>query len=362
MESQAPAGMLTRQAIEISIKIAALFFVLAWCYKILHPFIMPVVWAAIIAVAIGPVCGWVQSRIGGNRKLAAIIVTASLLALLITPAVILSEKLYDNVRYIAVELDNNKLRVPPPNERVKSWPLVGEKVYDGWSEAANNLDDTLRKYEPQLKAAARTGLNKAAGMGVGLLVFIFSIVISGFLLASGNPGKEALIKFSRRLAGESGERFVNIAGITVRNVTRGILGVAVIQTLLAALGLFVMDIPAAALLAVAVLVLAVVQLGAGLVLIPVSIYAYSVADPVLASLFLLWNIFVSLIDNILKPLLMGQGASVPTLVIFLGAIGGFIAEGLVGLFVGAVVVVMGYELFMNWLDADLPGEDVQAAP
>lgn len=292
--------------------------------------------------------------------MAAIIVTASLLAVLIAPTVILSEKLYDNLRYVAVKLENEKLKVPPPSDKVKTWPVVGESVYEGWSEAVDNLDLTLRKYESEIKAAARSVLSQLAGLGAGLLVFVFSIVISGFLLAHDGLGKEALVKTSRRLAGESGERFVNIAGITVRNVTRGILGVAVIQAVLASLGLYLMNIPAAALLAIAVLVLAVVQLGAGLVLIPVSIYAFTVAGPVAASIFLLWNIFVSLIDNILKPILMGQGASVPTLVIFLGAIGGFIAEGLVGLFVGAVIVVMGYELFLTWLNADAPADDLQA--
>ncbi len=352
MENQTAEGRFTRQAIEISIKIGAIFLILSWCYKILEPFIVPVVWAGIIAVAIGPVCDWIQPRVGGNRKLAAALVTLFMLATLITPTTILASRAFDSIQDVHSKFERDEFHIEPPAEKVKEWIFIGDDVYRIWNEAASNLDRTVKKYEPQIEEQVKKIVKQAAGFGGAILMFVLSVIISGFFMAGARSGKDTLVLFARRLAGDAGEHFVNLSGVTIRNVTRGILGVAFIQAVLAAIGLYVMEVPGAPLLAFGVLVLGVVQISPGLILIPVSIYTFSVASPTIATIFLIWNLIVGMLDNVLKPLLMGQGSSVPTLVIFLGAIGGFLASGLVGLFVGAVIVVLGYELFQSWLHAN----------
>jgi predicted PurR-regulated permease PerM len=352
MESPETNPLFTRQAIEITIKIVALLGILAWCFRLLEPFIVPVVWACIIAVALNPVCDWFQEKLGGNRKWASVIVTLLMLSILITPTTILVSKTFESFQYVTDKIDNDELQVDPPAQRVREWPLIGDATFKIWNEASINLDKTLQKYEPQIQEQARKVLKSAASFGMAILLFALSIIISGFLMVGRDTGKKSLVKFARRLAGDEGERFVNLSGVTIRNVTRGILGVAFIQAVFAALGLYVMGIPGAPILAFGVLMLGIVQISPGLILIPVSIYTYSIASPTVATIFLIWNIIVGSSDNVLKPLLMGAGTTVPTLVIFLGAIGGFIASGLVGLFVGAVVVVLGYEVFLSWLHAD----------
>jgi predicted PurR-regulated permease PerM len=356
MENPETNPLFTRQAIEITIKIVALLGILAWCFRLLEPFIVPVVWACIIAVALNPVCDWFQAKLGGNRKWASVIVTLLMLSILITPTTILVSKTFESFQYVTDKIDNDELKVDPPAQRVREWPLIGDATFKIWNEASINLDKTLQKYEPQIQEQARKVLKSAASFGMAILLFALSIIISGFLMVGRDTGKKSLVKFARRLAGDEGERFVNLSGVTIRTVTRGILGVAFIQAVVAALGLYVMGIPGAPILAFGVLMLGIVQISPALILIPVSIYAYSIASPTVATIFLIWNIIVGSSDNVLKPWLMGAGTTVPTLVIFLGAIGGFIATGLVGLFVGAVVVVLGYELFLNWLRADEPEE------
>jgi predicted PurR-regulated permease PerM len=279
-----------------------------------------------------------------------------MLSILITPTTILVNKTLESFQDITDKIDNDEFHVKPPDEKIRDWPLIGDTTFKIWNEASINLDKTMKKYEPQIQEQARKVLKRAVSFGTAILLFALSIIISGFLMAGGDARRKSLIKFARRLAGDEGEHFVNLSGVTIRNVTRGILGVAFIQAIFAALGLYVMGIPAAPLIAFVVLMLGIVQISPALILIPVSIYAYSIASPTVATIFLVWNIIVGSSDNVLKPWLMGAGTTVPTLVIFLGAIGGFIATGLVGLFVGAVVVVLGYELFLNWLRADEPEE------
>ena len=359
MDNPETNPLFTRQAIEITIKIVALLGLLAWCFRLLEPFIVPIIWACIIAVALNPVCDWFEGKLGGNRKLAAIIVTLLMLSILITPTTILVSKTFESFQYVTDKIEHDELQVAPPAERVREWPLIGNTTFKIWSEASTNLDKTLQKYEPQIQEQVRKVLKRAASFGVAILLFALSIIISGFLMAGRDRGRDSLIQFARRLAGDEGEHFVNLSGVTIRNVTRGILGVAFIQAVFAALGLYVMGIPGAPILAFGVLMLGIVQISPGLILIPVSIYTYSIASPTVATIFLVWNIIVGSSDNVLKPLLMGAGTTVPTLVIFLGAIGGFITSGLVGLFVGAVVVVLGYELFLSWLHADEPEDSAE---
>ena len=242
-----------------------------------------------------------------------------------------------------------------PPASVAGWPLVGEPIHQFWSQAAENLESALLDVAPQVRAAVSWVLSMAAGLGLGLLQFVFAIVIAGVLLVQDAAGRRATCAIARRLAGERGVQFAELAEATVRSVTRGILGVALIQSLLAGLGFLVVGVPAAGLWALLCLLLSVVQIGIFPVTIPILIYVFSKVEPMTFILFLVWSIFIGALDNILKPILLGRGVAVPMAVIFIGAIGGFITSGIIGLFVGSVVLVLGYKLFLAWLYEE--GED-----
>jgi predicted PurR-regulated permease PerM len=268
----------------------------------------------------------------------------------------LSGSLIDTVQEVSASLDKGTLSIPPPSESVRSWPAIGEPLYEFWSLASNNLGAALSKMTPQLKKFGIPLLSAAAGTGIGILKFAVSIIIAGVLLANDAGGGQVARALATRLTGERGPMVVELASATVRSVAVGILGVALIQTILASLGFLVVGVPGAGLWALLVLILAVVQLPTLLVLVPIIIYVFSTSSTVTAVVFAIWSILVGISDAFLKPLLMGRGVDVPMLVIFVGAIGGFMASGIIGLFVGAVVLALGYKVFLLWLDQPMAPE------
>jgi predicted PurR-regulated permease PerM len=288
--------------------------------------------------------------LGGRVKLASAIITAVMLLGIILPSIQMVDSLVGGTKYINERIQRSEVKVPPPPENIDTWPLVGESLKNEWLEASENLKATLIRFQPQLKAMGLWLLKSAMGTALGLLQFALSIVIAGiFMVHARGSGKMAKDLFVR-LAGERGANFADIANKTVHNVVKGILGVAIIQSLLAGTGFFAAGVPAAGLWAFLCLFLAIIQIGIFPVVIPVIIYMFSSADTFTAVLLTGWLILVSLLDNFLKPILLGRGAPVPMLVIFLGATGGFISMGFMGLFVGAVILSIGFKLFRVWLD------------
>ena len=338
------------KALEATIYIGTVVLLLYWCFQIGQPFIQIIIWGIIIAVAIHPGYERLKSALGGHGHLAATLITLFALIVLLVPAAMLSGSIIDTVQEVSASLDKGTLSVPPPSESVRSWPAVGEPLYEFWSLASNNLGSALSKITPQLKRYGIPLLSAFAGTGVGILKFAVSIIIAGVLLANDASGDQVARELATRLTGERGPKVVELASATVRSVALGILGVALIQTILASLGFLVVGIPGAGLWALLVLILAVVQLPTFLVLVPIIIYVFSTSSTVTAVVFAIWSILVGISDAFLKPLLMGRGVDVPMLVIFVGAIGGFMASGIIGLFVGAVILALGYKLFSIWLN------------
>ena len=227
---------------------------------------------------------------------------------------------------------------------------MGEAAYDLWSRATQNLMSVLAPIRPQLVKLGTGVLSMAAGLGFALLQSVLAIVVAGVLLANDAGAGQVARAIGLRVAGERGAEFVELAGATVRSVAQGVLGVALIQSALAALGFLAVGIPGAGLWALIGLLLCVVQIGLLPVTLPIVIYVFATANTWVAVVFTVWTVLVSLLDNVLKPILLGRGVRVPTIVIFLGSIGGFLSAGIVGLFVGSVVLVLGYTLFRAWLD------------
>jgi predicted PurR-regulated permease PerM len=311
--------------------------------------VVPIIWGVIIAVAAHPGYVRLQAVLGGRPVPAAVAFVLIALVVLVVPTVMLSGTLVNGVSDLMAGFEQGTIRVPPPPASVGTWPLVGETIHGFWSGAADNLESALLEIAPQIRAAASWLLGAAAGFGVGLLQFVFAIVIAGVLLSQDEAGQRATGTIARRLAGERGVQFAGLAEATVRSVTRGILGVAFIQSVLAGLGFLAVGVPAAGLWALLCLLLSVVQIGIFPVTIPILVYVFSQVDTVTFVVFLVWSLFVGALDNILKPILLGRGVAVPMAVIFIGAIGGFLTSGIIGLFVGSVVLVLGYKLLLAWL-------------
>lgn len=339
----------TATATELLIRLAVLAVLLTWCFRILQPFLLPTIWGIIIAVAIHPLYQWLSEALGGRRKLAASMVSAVFFLLLLVPTVLLGRLLVHNVATLAQKVQGGQLSIPLPPAGVQEWPLVGEPIARLWTLAATNLGEALRIVEPQIKAFGGWLVEVATGAGLGLLMLSFAFVIAGIMLATSARGDRLVRGISRRLAGPRGDEFASLAEVTIRSVARGVLGVAVIQAVLAGLGLMAAGVPGAGIWALLCLILATVQIGVAPIMIPAVIWVFATGDTLTAVLFLVWSIFVVVSDNVLKPILLGRGVDVPMLVIFLGAIGGLLASGIIGLFVGAIVLTLGYKLFQAWL-------------
>mgnify|MGYP001828765142 FL=1 len=341
----------TKNTIEAAIRLGLLLLLASWCLKIVYPFIVPVMWGVIIAVAIYPLFVKLKSALGERNKLAATSYTLIALTILITPTVMISGSLIETAQGINEKYEEGKLTVPPPNQKVKEWPLVGENLHSVWSQASTNLEATLNKYDDQVKKVGEAIIAAAAGAGGGILHFVLSIIISGILVANAQGAYQVTIKFFSRLINpEKGLAFTHLSRDTIRSVAQGVLGVAIIQAVFSALGMMLMDVPAWGLWTLLILVLAIAQLPPILVLGFVIAYVFSVADTTPAVIFMIYSLIISGSDSFLKPLFLGRGMETPMLVILLGAIGGMIASGIIGLFVGAIVLALGYELFMAWLN------------
>ena len=353
MENREKEKQVQRLAIEAALRIALLAALLVWCVRIMQPFIDPIVWGGIIAAALYPLFLMFRERVlGGRNKAAATLFTLIALALLLWPTVNLTMSSVSSVERLAGKIESGELDVPPPPEKVRDWPLIGESTYSAWQLASSNLDAAVDKYNSQLKKVGGSLLSMAAGAGVDLLKFIISIVIAGIYMANAPAVVSAVERVMVKLAGDQGGEFSTLAGATVRSVAQGVLGVAVIQALAAGVGMLAVGVPGAGIWALLILGLAIVQLPPAPVLIPVIIYVFSKNDTLPAVLFMLWSILVSVSDAPLKAKLLGRGMKVPTVVIFIGVIGGFMLSGFVGLFTGSVIFVLGYTLFMSWLDEE----------
>lgn len=339
-----------KKAIESAIKIALIATMVISTILIIKPFIIPVIWGMIIAVAVEPLIARITSLLGGRRKLAAGLFAILTIAALLTPASMMATSSFTMAQKISTQLEGKSLVVPPPPPEVQKWPVIGPSLSKTWSLAASNLGAVLQPFEPQLKSTALIMIGSVKGGVVAFFMSIISIIIAAVFLAAPEKGKGTMMKICCRLAGERGPEMITLATATIRGVMQGVVGVAIIQAVLGGIGMLVIDVPGTAVWTMLVMICAVIQLPPLLILGPVAAYVFTYANTTPAVLFLGWSMLVSMSDAFLKPLLMGRGVDIPMLVILLGALGGMMLFGIIGLFVGAVALAITYSLFMAWLE------------
>jgi len=342
-----------RNMVESFLRIGLLVVLLLMSYDIIQPFIVPILWGAIIAVAAMPLVSWLEPKLGGKRGLAATLVSLLFILLLVVPTWMVTESALGGLKKVATAAQEGSLTIPPPPAKVANLPMIGDEVYAGWSRANRDIEAVLTDAAPQIQGAVKALLKRIGGSLVGVLMFVASIVIAGGFMAFADSCGHLASRFFVRVGGlNPGGEWAPMTVATVRSVLKGVIGVAVIQTVLVAIGLFAVGIPGAPLWSAVILFLAIAQLPALIVVLPIIAYAWSAYDTTTAAIFTVWSLLAGASDNILKPILMGRGVDIPMPIILIGAIGGMIASGIIGLFAGAVVLAIWYKLFVLWLEQE----------
>lgn len=347
-------------AIETAIRLGFLILLFAWCFQIILPFAGVIMWGIIFALVTAPVYDTLNAKFGNRPKLASSMIIISGLCIIIIPSWLFFDSMITGVKAINESLNNGTLTIPPPSEKVAEWPLIGDKVYEIWKLTSSNLEGAILKYKDQISGVASAMFGGVLSMGGSILQFILATVIAGILLATKGTDDVAR-KFFKRLVGARGDEFADVTEKIVRNVTKGVLGVALIQAVLVGLGFLLAGVPYAGLWALLVLILAILQLPPLLVILPIILYLFSTVNVLPATLWTVYLMLAGASDNLLKPILLGKGAPVPMMVIFLGVIGGFMLSGFMGLFTGAIVISLGYKMFLAWLDDPADVVDDQAS-
>lgn len=311
---------------------------------------MPVLWAVIIAVALGPIVEKAIKLMGGRRKLTITLFTVIAVGALVVPTYFLASSSFEVVQEFAHDLKNNDIEIPPAPEKLAEVPLIGQKASDLWNMASEDLKKAIASTAPLAENTSKAVMGAISGGLGSILQFSLSFIIAAFFMINPAKGFAAASKIITSVAGERGEEFTRLTTATIRGVMNGVVGVAIIQAVLATIGMLIMGIPAAGLWGLLVLIFAIVQLPAIIVLGPIIAYAFSAYDTTPAVIFMIYSLVVAGSDGVIKPILMARGLDTPMLVILLGAIGGMMLSGIIGLFVGAVVLSITYTLFMAWVN------------
>jgi len=352
----------TATYVELALRLAALALILYWSIVLVRPFIAIIAWSIILAVSLYPGFSRLAALLGGRRRLAAILVTAIFLVIVAGPAAWIALGVADGIRALYDQISSGDLSVPAPPATVKTWPLVGDALYQFWDLAFTNLKEALGRIMVYLKPYSRNLLGVARGAGIGIVEFFVSVIVAGLLLPSGPSLVDGVKRLFRRIDADRGDAFVEMAGMTIRTVSRGVIGISLLQALLAGIGLFVAGVPAAGLITFAVLVLGIIQIGPSIVLIPLIIWSWVTMETTSALLFTVYFVPVNLLDNLLRPLVMGRGLTTPLPVILVGVIGGTLAHGIVGLFLGPIVLAVCWELLVVWTAEPTASGTAPAAP
>jgi len=356
-------GLSRDDVTHVVIRLGLLVLLFYWSFVLLRPFIPILVWSVMLAVALYPAYDWLSAHLGQRPRTAAALTTLIVLAVFLGPATWLGIGLVEGLRSVSDHLTSGDIAIPRPPDGVRDWPLIGTQLYDYWGKASDNLAATFREIAPHLKPLATPILSLAGSAGTGTIKFLLSVIVAGFLFPAGPRLVAAARNMLAHIVPERSKDFVALAGATIRTVSQGVIGVAMLQALLAGIVLKIVGVPNAGVLAFAILVLAIVQIGSLPIMLPVIIWVWSARDVGSAVLITIILVLVGLADNLLKPLLMGRGLSTPVLVIFIGVMGGTLAHGIVGLFIGPIILAVAWELMMAWTRAEVPEEsDVAPQP
>ncbi|WP_027778676.1 AI-2E family transporter [Paraburkholderia caledonica] len=343
--------VLSRELLDVLIRAGLVAVLAIFCFRIFFPFLNLMVWALILAITLYPLQVRLRRTLAGKDGLIATLIILVAFGVILVPTYLLGVAVAESIDNAMAIFKSGSFRVPPPADSVANWPLVGQRVYDFWQQASTDLTGLAQKFAPQLKEAGLALLGTVTGLGAGLLLFFAALIVAGILMAHGETGHKSAVEIASRISGpENGPQIAELCTSTIRAVAQGVVGIAFIQMLLIGVAFVVMGIPGAGLLALAVLLLGIMQLPATLITIPVIIFV--IATQGVSAITIIFSVYVfvaGLADNVLKPLLLGRGVAVPMPVVLIGALGGMVTGGVIGLFIGPVMLAVGYQLFWRWV-------------
>ncbi len=344
--------LITRGLLDVLIRAGLIAILSIACYEIFSPFLNLMLWALILAVTFYPLHGMLKNKLGLRDGHAATLIVVVSVGLLMVPIYLLGMSIAESVQGALELVKSGDWHIPAPNESVASWPLIGQPLFDFWQQASVDLTSLLKKLMPHLRGVGLTVLGKLAGVGAGFLLFIGALIVGGILMAYGANGTRSAVQIASRISGpDRGPQIASLCTATIRAVAQGVVGIAFIQMLLVGVGFVLMGIPGAGLLALLVLLLGIMQLPVLLITIPVIGYVLATEGATAGTIIFSIYIFIAgMSDNILKPLLLGRGVNVPMPVVLIGALGGMVTSGIIGLFIGPVMLAVGYMLFWHWVD------------
>jgi len=336
---------------DTTIRLIILLLIIVFSLLIMAPFANIILWSLILSIAFYSLHKSLSQKMGGKPKWASFLIVGSILGVIILPTGLLVGSLAGEVKEIKASYDNGNLTIRAPDAKVKDWPVIGEKIYANWQYASTNTKGFITEHKDQIIAIGRTFVKGILGAVSGIIQIALSFIIAGVLLCFEGSG-EAIRKFFRKVGGDRGDEFADLTVTTITSVVKGILGEAFILALLHGIVFMLAGVPYAGVWTLLVLVFAIMQLPVFSITIPIIIYFFSVNEPLAAILWSALLLLVTLSDNILTPLLLGKGAPVPMAVMFVGVLGGFVLFGFIGLFTGAIILALGYNLLVGWVNAD----------
>jgi predicted PurR-regulated permease PerM len=342
------------------IQIAALAILVTYCVIIIGPFAGLAIWGVVMAIAVYPLFLKLAGMLGKRQKLTATLFIIFGLAAVLVPGWAMVKSAIVSIMSFSAELRAGNISIPPPSDSVASWPLVGERLYTLWAGAAGNLEATLNQFQPQLRELGVRLARSVGSTALGMLQIAASVIIAGVVMLYAQAGHSLSCSIAEKIMPGRGRRLTDLSVATIRSVTNGVIGVGVIQGVLAGIGFFAMGLPHAGLLAAIVLVTSIIQIPALLIIVPIVVWVFSFAAPVPATIFAVYMLFAALSDNVLKPILLGRGVDLPAIVVLFGALGGMIAYGIIGLFLGAVILGLGFTIISDWLKS--PDAEAAADP
>jgi predicted PurR-regulated permease PerM len=343
------------------IRLAFLGVFAYWSIGLVLPFVGIAVWSVILAVALFPLYARLANLLGGRQGLAAGVLTFGVFLVIAGPIALLTTNLVESIMALANSVENGTLAIPPPPPGVATWPIVGEWITSIWTLASTNLEGAIKLIWTEPRATAAAIAARLSSMGGDVALFLLAILISGFLYKPGPKIVDGARLFAGRLVAPRGAAFVEMAGATIRAVSQGVIGLACLEALLAGVVLMLADIPVAGPVAFVILILSLVQIGPLPVLLPLLVWSWMTQSLSLALVVTAASVVILLMDNLLKPIVIRRGLKSPTLVVLAGVIGGTISHGLIGLFLGPVVLAVFYELLVAWTLYGAPGESAETA-
>ncbi len=329
------------------------------CLKLISPFLGALLWGAIIAISSWPLFQGLQRRLGERNGLAAFILTTGLIFVFVVPISLLVYSLTDYVEsVVGMAKDLTTITLPQAPDWLVNLPLVGPRINAFWQNASTHMPALLETARPYIKDGATWLLKQSGTLTLSLLEFLLAIVLAGFLCANGAKVREFLERLICRIAGQQGFALISIAGQTIHAVSVGVVGTAFMQALLSVFGFAIAGVPGAGLLGLFCFILAMLQVGTALVWIPTAIWLSYQGDEGWAIFTVVWGILINISDNFVKPYLISHGSGLPIPLIFLGVLGGLLAWGFIGIFVGATLLVVCFTMLNSWLDQDKPVQTV----